>query len=209
MKINTSWSQADWDNALNKVWKLSKDFEEILNFGLEHGYITSSDIIHASDIYKDPNKEYDDDEIKGIISSRGLRDILGIIQEEYSLYDILDELPKNEILDEYDDYDLLEKLEGTWTMNDHDDKVREQTYREYIDEWIDNLNKSNKEQMEMLQDSNADELRQFFCNLFRISYYDDEGFFKGFQNLLNKLEKSSYKDKWSGKLILNKIENNE
>ena len=51
MKISTQWYQQDWDNALKKVWKLSRNFEEILNFGLEHNFITSSDIIHASDIY--------------------------------------------------------------------------------------------------------------------------------------------------------------
>ena len=39
MKISTRWTQKDWDDALKKVWKLSRDFDEILNFGLEHGFI--------------------------------------------------------------------------------------------------------------------------------------------------------------------------
>ena len=60
MKISTTWSQDDWNKALKKVWQLSRNFEEILEFGLEHGFITSADIIHASDIYRDPNKEYDE-----------------------------------------------------------------------------------------------------------------------------------------------------
>ena len=94
MKINTTWTQADWNNALKKVWELSRNFEEILNFGLEHGYITSSDIIHASDIYKDPNKTYDEFEIDDFIKSVPLSDVMKSIQDEYSLDEILFELPK-------------------------------------------------------------------------------------------------------------------
>ena len=89
MKINTSWSQQDWNKALKKVWELSRSFEEILEFGLEHGFISSSDIINASDIYKDPNKEYDESEIEDFIKSVPLSDLMKAIQDEYSLDDIL------------------------------------------------------------------------------------------------------------------------
>lgn len=102
MKISTTWTQADWNKALSKVWILSRDFEEILNFGLEHGYITNSDIIHASDIYKDPNKEYDDSEIEDFIKSVSLSDLMKAIQDEYSLDDIIFELPNHEILENFD-----------------------------------------------------------------------------------------------------------
>ena len=150
MKISTTWTQTDWNNALKKVWELSRDFEEILNFGLEHGYITNSDIIHASDIYKDPNKEYDDFEIEDFIKSVSLSDLMKAIQDEYSLDDILFELPKHEILENFDKDDLLEELDGSWELNQHDEEVREETYRTYVDEWIEEMKAQDKEYIENL-----------------------------------------------------------
>jgi len=196
MKISTRWTQKDWDDALNKVWKLSRDFEEILNFGLEHGYITSSDIIHASDIYKDPNKEYDDDEIKAIISSRGIRDILGIIQEEYSLYDIIDELPKNEILDEFDDDELMDHLENSYALDQYKDSIKDDLYREYIDEWLEEVEKRNKDYITHLTEADGDELHRFICNIIGCGYYDKEGFKKGLKKIKDKLNQNTYEIKY-------------
>lgn len=188
MKISTSWSQEDWNNALNKVWKLSRNFEEILDFGLERGYITSSDIIHASDIYKDPNKEYDDDEIKEIISSKGLRDILRIIQEEYSLYDILDELPKDEILDEFDNDELLDHLENSYELDQHDEEVKTECYNEYINECIDKFEAEQRDRMNNVSNWSADELHKFLCDAFDFSYYDPNVV----NNLKAALNKNNY-----------------
>ena len=196
MKISTTWSQRDWENALSKVWTLSRDFEEILNFGLEHEFITSSDIIHASDIYKDPNKEYEDDEVKEMISSRGLRDIMDIIQEEYSLDEILDELPTNEILENISEDDRLDSLDGSWTLENHDNEVREAHYREYIDEWIDEQRSNEISKLQELQNCNPDDLHQFICNLIGVGYYDQEGFKNEFNRLKDKLNKNSYRIKY-------------
>lgn len=192
MKISTSWSQRDWERALEKVWKLSRDFEEILNFGLDHGFISSSDIIQASDIYKDPNKEYDDDEIKEIISSKGLGDILGIIQEEYSLYDILDELPKNEILDEFDNNELLDHLENSYELDQHDEEVKTECYNEYINEYIKELENRDKDYINYLTDADGDELHRFICDIIGCGYYDKEGLKRGLEKIKNKLNKNSY-----------------
>lgn len=200
MKISTTWSKEDWIKALKKAWGLANDFEEILNFGLEYGFIDNADIIHASDIYKDPNKEYDDGEIKEIISSRGLRDILGIIQEEYSLYDILDELSKNEILDEFDDDDLLDHLEGTYALEEHDDEVRKQYDYELREEIGLNLYKQYKDDIDDIKNYNVDQMRKFFCDLLDIGYYDDDGLFNGLNDLIKKMNSSIYKinkgEKW-------------
>ena len=200
MKISTTWSKEDWINALKKAWKLADDFEEILNFGLEHNFISSSDIIQAADIYKDPNKEYDDNEIKEIISSRGLRDILGIIQEEYSLYDILDEFPQNEILDEFDDNDLLDHLEGTYALEEHDDEVRKQYDYELREEIELDLYKQYKDNIDDIKNYNIDQMRKFFCDLLDVGYYDDKGLFNGLNDLIKKMNSSIYKinkeEKW-------------
>ena len=192
MKISTSWSQRDWDKALEKVWKLSKNFEEILEFGLEHNFITSSDIIHASDIYKDPNKEYEDDEIKEMIMSRGLRDTMDIIQEEYSLDDILDELSTKEILDNISEDDRLDSLLDSWVLENHDDEVREAYYKEYIDEWVEEQIANEKTKIKELQDANSDNLHEFICDLIGVGYYDKERVEKEFNKLKDKLNKNSY-----------------
>ena len=200
MKINTTWSRKDWINALKKAWGLADDFEEILNFGLEYGFIDNTDIIQASEIYKDPNKEYDDNEIKEIISSRGLRDILGIIQEEYSLYDILDEFPQNEILDEFDNNDLLDHLEGTYALEEHDDEVRKQYDYELREEIELDLYKQYKDNINDIKNYNVDQMRKFFCDLLDVGYYDDKGLFNGLNDLIKRMNSSIYKlnkeEKW-------------
>ena len=180
MKISTTWSQADWNKALKKVWELSRDFEEILNFGLEHGYITSSDIIHASDIYKDPNKTYDEFEIDDFIKSVPLSDVMKSIQDEYSLDEILFELPKHEILENFDKDDLLEELDGSWELNQHDEEVKEETYREYVDEWIEEMKVQDKEYIENLYNANPDDFHTFICDILGSGYYD--------QSVVNKLK---------------------
>lgn len=192
MKINTTWSQRDWNDALKKVWKLSRNFEEILQFGLENDFITSSDIIHASDMYKDPNKEYDDEELKEIIKNSNIYDLMKVIQEEYSLIDIIGELPSEEILDNIDDSDRLDSLEDTWALNSHDDEIREQTYREYIDDWIDECQSNERDKLNDLSNINGDELHKLICNVIGCGYYDQDEFDKCLNKFKDKLNKNSY-----------------
>lgn len=193
MKINTSWSQDDWNKALKKVWELSRNFEEILEFGLEHGFITNADIIHASDIYHDPNKEYDEGEIDDFVKSVPLSDLMKSIQDEYDLYDILDELPKNEILDEFDKGDLLDKLDGSWELDAHDNEIKEQVYKEYVDEWVEEMKARDKEYIENLWNANGDDLHKLICDTIGCGYYDQEGLMKGLKRLKKeKLNKNTY-----------------
>lgn len=194
----------NFNKDIEKIWKSSNEFEDILNFGLEKGFITNADIIHASDIYRDPNKEYDDEDIKEIIASRGLHDVMQIIRSEYSLYDIIDELPKDEILDSIDETDLLDKLDGSWELDQHDEEVKNECYNEIYDEVVEDLKGEEHNIIDDLQDSNSDDLRKFFCNLFGIGYYDEDGLFDGFKKLFKKLEKSTYKHKGEHKWNLEK-----
>ena len=113
MKISTTWTQADWNNALKKVWGLAKNFDEILEFGLEHGFITSSDIIHASDMYRDPDKMYDDPEIEDFVKSVPFSDLMKTIQNQYSIDDIIDEMDKGEIMDVIGDDELFSHIENS------------------------------------------------------------------------------------------------
>jgi len=185
MKISTSWSQADWDKALKKVWELSRNFEEILNFGLEHNFITSSDIIHASDIYKDPYKTYEDWEVEDVVANYQLYDLMKIIQNKYSLDDIVDELDKDEIMDAIGDDELFSHIENSYVMDVHDDDVKEQVYREYVDEWIEDFNTSHQNLFNELQDAKPDDLHIHICKLANCGYYDQESIDK-FKDKLNK-----------------------
>lgn len=199
MKISTQWSKQDWDNALKKVWKLSRNFEEILNFGLEHNFITSSDIIHASDIYKDPNKEYDDEELKEIIKNSNIYDLMTIIQEEYSLEDIIGELPSMEILENIPEEDKLDSLEHTWTLDRHDEEIRNQTYNECVDEWIYEMRANKTDQIKKLQEANPDELHKLICNIIGTGYYDPNTPNK----IMELLNKNTYGIKYERNLIPN------
>ena len=188
MKINTTWTIKDWQNALKKVWKLSRNFEEILEFGLEHGFITSSDIIHASDIYKDPNKEYDESEIEDFIKSVPFSDLMKAIQDEYSLDEILFELPSHEILENFDKSDLLEELDGSCELEEHDEEIREETYNEYIDEWAEELKDQDKDLINKLNDCNSDDFHIFLCKALNVGYYDPSVIDK----LRDKLKNNTY-----------------
>ena len=188
MKISTSWTQKDWDDALKKVWKLSRDFDEILNFGLEHGFITSSDIIHASDMYKDPNKIYDEDDIKDFIKDVPFSDLMKAIQDEYDLYDILEELPKDDILDEFNKDDLLDKLDGSWELESHDEEVRDEYYRDLYDLLVKEIKGEEKDLISEISEYSPDELHRFICDVVGCGYYEQ----KGINKIKEKLDKNNY-----------------
>ena len=180
MKISTTWSQADWDKALKKVWELSRDFDEILEFGLEHGFITSSDIIHASDMYRDPDKIYDDPEIEDFIKSVPLSDLMKTIQDQYPIDDIVDELDKDDIMDAIGDDELFSHIENSSVMDMHDDDVKEQVYHEYVDEWIEEMKAQEKDYIDNLYNANADDFHKFLCDTLGCGYYD--------QSIVDKLK---------------------
>ena len=180
MKINTTWTIKDWQNALKKVWELSRNFEEILEFGLEHDFITSSDIIHASDIYRDPNKTYDDVEIEDFVKSVPLSDLMKIIQDQYCIDDIVNEMDKEEIMDVIGDDELFSHIENSVTMEMHDDDVKEQVYQEYVNEWIDEMKIQEKDYIANLYNANSDDFHKFLCDTLGCGYYD--------QSIVNKLK---------------------
>jgi len=180
MKISTTWTVKDWQNALKKVWELSRDFEEILEFGLEHGFITSSDIIHASDIYRDPDKTYEDFEIEDFIKSVPLSDLMKTIQDQYPIDDIVDELDKDVIMDAIGDDELFSHIENSSVMDMHDDDVKEQVYHEYVDEWIEEMKAQEKDYIENLYNANSDDFHKFLCDILGCGYYD--------QSIVNKLK---------------------
>lgn len=182
------------DNTLKEVWA-KYNLEDILNAGLSLNKISSSDIINASDIYKDPNKEYSDEEVQEIIKDRGLHDILTFIQNEYDLEDIIDDIGKNDVLDAIDEDDRFESIKYSFVLDDHDGDIREETKEECYEQiYEDVLNqlKVKDNHKKYLEDYSPDELRTYFCDMFSIGYYDDEGLNKGFSKLFQIMNKSTY-----------------
>ncbi len=191
------------ENLLKKAWA-NHTLEEILCTGLDMRKIDSSDIIHASDIYRDPNKEYLDEEVQEIIKDRGLHEILVLIQDEYSLDDIIDELGKNDVLDSIDEDDRLESIKFTTALEDHDDEVLEKYKYDCREEVREEIEAETADCEKTMNDYSADDLRQHFCDLFGLGYYDDNGLFQKFRELFEKLEKSTYKNKEELRWLLTK-----
>lgn len=118
------------------------------------------------------NKTYEDFEIEDFIKSVSLSNLMKSIQNEYSLDDILFELPKHEILENFDKSDLLEELDGSWELDQHDENIKEETYREYVDEWIEEMKAQDKEYIENLYNTNSDDFHKFLCDTLGCGYYD-------------------------------------
>ena len=169
-----------------------------MEFGLEHGFITSSDIIHAADIYKDPNKEYDDDEVKEIIKDRGCNDMMQLMQDEYSLDDILDSLPSDDIIDNLNKSDMLEALKDSWELNQYEEEIKNEVYRDYIDEWMEEYQCTRKEILDEVLPKSSDDWRKFLCDhFFNCSYYDNETFNNEYNKLKEDINKSNYAQTYS------------
>ena len=184
MKPNSTMLKQDWDTALSKIWENAENFEEILNFGLEHNFISSSDIIHASDIYKDPNKEYDEEEVKEVMKSLDIYDLMSIIKDEYSVGEIISNLDTDDIFQCIDDSEMLDYLDGTYELDDHDDEVRTRYHNDVLEDIINKLEEYNKN----IQNWPADELHRFICDIAGCSYYDSSVL----EQLKEKLNNNSY-----------------
>lgn len=172
MKTDSKMTESQWKNSLFEVWNNAKDFEEILTFGLEHNFISSSDIIHASDIYKDPDKEYDDEEIKEMIKSTDIYDLINMIVDVHSIQEIINCLDTDDIMQLIGNDEMLDYLDGTYELDDHDDKVRTKYYDEVIDELATDLEKRYKERYDNISNLPSDDLHRFLCDIVGCSYYE-------------------------------------
>ena len=188
MKTNTTMSRQDWERALTEAWKNASDFDEILTFGLENNFISSSDIIHASDMYRDPDTEYTDEELQDIIKKTDLDTLIGMIRSEHGINDIIDSFGADDILDSFDDDDLLDKLENTWTLKDHDDDVRAEYYDEVIDEVATNIENETRRKIQDYSNYTPDELHRLLCDIVGCSYYDSTVI----EQLRNKISNNTY-----------------
>ena len=188
MKIDTTMSRQDWEKALTSAWKNARDFDEILTFGLENNFISSSDIIHASDMYRDPDAEYTEEEIQEMIDKTDLDTLIGIIRSKHGINDIIDSFGADDILDSFDDNDLLDKLENTWALKDHDEDVRAEYYDEVIDEVATNIENETHRKIQDYSNYTPDELHRLLCDIVGCSYYDSTVI----EQLRNKISNNTY-----------------
>jgi len=179
---------------LKNIWE-KFSLEELLTAGLENDKISSSDIIDAVDIYKDPNRICEDADIDFVVENAPIDDIVDKLDRKYGTEDILDCLDKYYILNYLSDEDMLDHLEGSWVLDDHDSTIREFYQSEVLDDIEDKILEQRGTYLESINQFNYDQLRQFFCKLFGISNYDEDGLFVGFNYLIDKLNKSTYKNK--------------
>lgn len=177
---------------LSRVWG-ECDLNDILDYGLENGYISSESIINAASEYNDPNKEFSDDEIKDIVKDTDIGVVIEALKEKYFTDDIIDELDTDEVLnaigfDEvYDhfEFDFQDKLEEKYNEGYEDGKE---------DSLLDNIQNKNEEQ-HPLRDGNINEKWCYLCDELGVTYYDYVGLYKKLENLIRSLNKSIYKDK--------------
>lgn len=178
---------------LSRVWE-ECDFNDILDYGLENGYIGSESIINAASEYNDPNKEYSDEEVKDIVKDADIGIVMEALKEKYFADDIINGLDTDEILDaigwdevydhfEYDFKDREEEKYNEGYEDGHDDA---------FDEIQDNMIISEKDCINMLKEYNINNLWCFFANLFEITYYDKDNMIKKLDELKNNLYKSIY-----------------
>ena len=184
------------EKDLNNVWKLYT-FEDILNYGLDNGFISSSDIINASKAYEDPNKEYSDEEVQEAIQSYGLENTLVYLKNEYGLDEIIDEIGTEEIMDEIGDDRLFDHIRDSWIIEDHDNEIIEGHGEVEYDKGFNDGIKETEKMFNNLADEHPDKFHRFFCDLLGCGYYDQEGINDKLKDFNDKLNKNSYGVKYS------------
>ena len=184
---------------LKKVWE-ECSFDEIIDAGFEYNKCGAIQLKAAAAEFDDPEKEYDYEEIFKGASITELDEITRALENEFLLEDIIDSFGADDLLDHFNDDDLLEHLENSDALRYHDEDVEnnyhDKMYEEIMDELFDCYEFNKKEFMKELEESNADDLHVFLCNLLGIGYYDKEGFKIKWKKFIDKLNKNSYDIKY-------------
>lgn len=184
---------------LKKVWE-ECTFDEIIDAGFEYNKCGAINLKTAAAAFDDPDQEYDYEEIFKGASITELDEITRALENEFLLEDIIDSFGADDLLDHFNDDDLLEHLKNSDALRYHDEEVEDdyhdKMYEEIMNELFDCYEFNKKEFMKELEESNADDLHVFLCNLLGIGYYDKEGFEIKWKKFIDKLNKNSYDIKY-------------
>lgn len=179
----------DKKELLVKVWNTCT-FDEIIDAGFELNKCGASDILGASKDFE--NFDY----LMYVIENVGLGEILDNLKDEHSLREIIDEFDVDDVMDCLSDDDMLDHIDGSWALNGHDDEIRSESYNEGYDDGLkdgENNNLTELAWLNMLRNSDANKLVRFFCDMFGVSYYDNESLYNKFNEMFSDLDKSFYK----------------
>ena len=174
---------------LSRVWN-ECTFDEILEFGLSNDYIGSESIINAASMYSNPNKEFSDEELKEIIKDADLDLILDVLDEKYTIGEVIGRYDNDDILNCFDADTLIDFCE--YELQDKYDEERNVGFEEgYEDACKDFKDKENH----ILRDGNVDDKWCYLCDEFDLTYYDNIGLYNKILELIKLLNKSTYKDR--------------
>lgn len=177
------------EELLKEVWE-SCTFDEIINAGFEYNKCGAINLKVAAAEFDDPDKEYD---IEDFVKEYKLDEICNALQNEYDLNDIIDEFGLDNVLSVIDNDEILEYLKDTYTLESYIDEVKEKYYFDMYNDIKSEWDCESKEILEGVLPDTGDDWREFLCDYYiNCSYYDNENFNGGLQNILDKISKSSY-----------------
>lgn len=173
----------EYKELVNEVFKLGS-FEDLLNCALDQNHITSMDIIHASDIYMNPD-------VPASIERMELEKIIDFAINKYSIKEVCELLDPFDVLEVIDNDVMMDHLEDSWALDRHDEDIRRSAYKEGYEDAISDKEEENKYDKTVTK--TADELHEIICNYFGISRYDNKRLQEHIKKFINMINQNNYK----------------
>lgn len=183
---------------------LKTDYEGFLNEAMEQNLLTSSDIIHASDIYEAPNEE---DMTESEICLRHIEDALDDVEYinlpdiEQLMSVIKSNYEDGDILDCFDNDSLMTRLEGSWEMDNHDSEIRTRCENEYYEQLNEELDVIDYDFQKAFEEKTSDELWQMLATAGNCSYYDHQMMKDVLLDFVLKVQNSNYNVEHKGDIL--------
>lgn len=176
-------------DLLREVWSTCT-FDEIIDAGFEMQKCNASHILTAA-------KDFEDlDYLIHVVEHMKLDEIMNALKEEHSLREIISEFDCDDVMDCLDDDEMIDHLDGTYAMNRRDDEMKDEGYDEGYEDGLKDGEDSNMTEagwLNALRNSDINRLMRFFCDMFGVSYYDNESLYSKFNELFADFENSFYK----------------
>lgn len=183
------------EELLKEVWKTCT-FDEIIDAGFAENKCGACHLLAAA-------KEFEDvDYLIYVVENMKIEDILNALKDEHSLREIINEFDVDDVMDCIDNDEMIDHLDGTYEMNKRDDEMKDEGYDEGYEDGLREGEDNNLTELAWLnrmRDGDASRLMKFFCDMFGITYYDNDSLCKKFNEMFEDFENSCYKNdnkKW-------------
>lgn len=176
---------------LKSVYKNFK-FDEIIDYGLEHNHISSSDILDVAYDYEKPKTddtlqqeildEIEESLDKAIRQARKEnKESFLVLPDEDDVMQLLEAYyEQSDLLDYFDNDTLLDHIEGSYEMDSHDERVIEKYMEQLEDEKEDDeiIYTPKEISIKYTEKLNHFEFRRYLCDITGLHYHcsDDELF---------------------------------